>query len=378
MWKRFLESAFRGHLESVRDDLMTGVSYMVPFVTSGGLLLALAFGYAHFFGDGPVSVFEQTGSIGWFLAELGTAGLTLMVPVLGAYVAYSIAGRPGIAPGFILSYIIQQGEVLAAAGEAIGFTTASTQAGYLGALAVGLAVGYFVRRVRALDIPDTLKPMMPVMILPAGTVLVLFPFILFGIGVPAAIMNDWLQVWLTDIRGGQAILVGAILGGMMAFDMGGPVNKVAYVFAFDLVRAGIYEPMAAVMLAGMTPPIGMAVATFIAPAKYPEAMYENAKSGLVLGFSFITEGAIPYAAADPLRVIPALITGSSVAASLSMAVGLTMPAPHGGLFVVPLSNGPFAFLGILIIGSLVTAAVATVIKPGPFDDDTIEETPQSH
>jgi PTS system fructose-specific IIC component len=362
MSKRCLESAFREYLKSVRDNLMTGVSYMVPFVTSGGLLLALAFGYASIFGEGTVSVFEKTGSVGWFLAQVGNAGLTVMVPVLGAYVAYSIAGRPGIAPGFILSYIIQQGEVLAVAGEAVGFSTATTEAGYLGALAVGLAVGYFVRRVRTLDIPDTLRPMMPVMILPAGTVLVLFPLILFGIGVPGAIVNEWLRGWLSNIQGSQVILVGAILGGMMAFDMGGPVNKVAYVFAVDLARAGIYEPMAAVMVAGMTPPIGMAIGTFFAPDKYPDAMYENAKSGLVLGFSFITEGAIPYAAADPIRVIPALIAGSSVAASLSIAAELTMPAPHGGLFVVPLSNAPFLFLGIIFVGSLVTAAVVTLLK----------------
>ncbi|MBX0297018.1 PTS fructose transporter subunit IIC [Haloarcula nitratireducens] len=369
MSKELLEGALRKYLTSIREDLMTGVSYMVPFVTTGGLLLAMAFAYATFFGDGTVSVFETTGSIGWFLAQLGTAGLTLMVPVLGAYVAYSIADRPAIAPGFILSYIIQQGTVLEVAGEAIGFPTATAQAGYLGALAVGLLVGYVVSYIRSLAVPDALKPMMPVLILPAGTVLLLFPVVLFCIGVPGAIVNQWLQRSLIDIQGGQAVVVGMLLGAMMAFDMGGPVNKVAYLFAFDLLRAGIYEPMAAVMIAGMTPPIGMAIATVVAPHKYPDTMYENAKSGVILGLSFITEGAIPYAAADPLRVIPALVTGSSVAAGLSMVVGLTMRAPHGGLFVVPLSNAPAAFVGITLLGSLITAVTVTLIKPDPNCDE---------
>ncbi|GGN95792.1 MULTISPECIES: PTS fructose transporter subunit IIC [Haloarcula] len=376
MSKRYLEGALRNHLTSVRRDLMTGVSYMVPFVTTGGLLLAMAFAYATFFGGGTVSVFEATGSVGWFLAQLGTAGLTLMVPVLGAYVAYSIAGRPGIAPGFILSYIIQQGPVLEAAGEAVGFPTAMAEAGYLGALAVGLLVGYVVRRIRGLDVPDAIKPMMPVMITPAGTVIALFPVVLFCIGVPGAVVNQWLQGSLVDIQSGRAMIVGAILGGMMAFDMGGPVNKVAYLFAFDLLRVGIYEPMAAVMVAGMTPPIGMAIATVVAPHKYPDAMYENAKSGVILGASFITEGAIPYAAADPLRVIPGIVAGSSVAASLAMGVGLTMPAPHGGIFVVPLSNAPLTFLGIILLGSLVTAGTVTGLKPdsGCEDDEDASST----
>lgn len=346
---------------------MTGVSYMVPFVTAGGLVLAMAFAYAAFLGEGTTAVFDQTGSVGWFLAQLGQAGLTLMIPVLGAYVAYSIAGRPGIAPGFILSYIIQQGQVLAAAGEAIGFPTASTEAGYLGALAAGLLVGYVARYVRSLDVPEPLKPMMPVVILPVGTTLVLFPVVVFVVGVPGAIVTQWLRGSLMDLQGAGALLVGALLGAMMAFDMGGPVNKVAYVFAFDLFSVGVYEPMAAVMVAGMTPPIGMAAATVIAPHQYPDAMYENAKSGVVLGFSFITEGAIPYAAADPLRVIPALIAGSSVAGAVSMTLGLTMRAPHGGLFVVPLSNSPVVFLGVILLGSLVTAVTVTALKPASRD-----------
>jgi PTS system fructose-specific IIC component len=187
------------------------------------------------------------------------------------------------------------------------------------------------------------------------------------LGVPVAIANGALTGLLETMQGGQAVLVGMILCGMMAFDMGGPVNKVAYVFSTGLITEGIYAPMAAVMIGGMIPPIGLALSNFIAPHKYAAEMYENAKSGVVLGFSFITEGAIPYAAADPLRVIPAIVAGSAVGGATSMALGVTMPAPHGGIFVIPLSNQPFAFLGSILLGSLVTAVIATVIKPD-FED----------
>jgi len=154
---------------------------------------------------------------------------------------------------------------------------------------------------------------------------------------------------------------------MMAFDMGGPVNKVAYVFAVGLIGEGVTEPMAAVMIAGMIPPIGLAISNFIAPHKYAADMYENAKSGIVMGFSFITEGAIPYAAADPIRVIPSIMAGSAVGAAASMALGVTMPAPHGGIFVVPLSNSALLFLACILLGSFVTAAIATLLKPD-FED----------
>jgi PTS system fructose-specific IIC component len=357
-----VESALRAHITSVKEDLMTGVSFMIPFVTIGGIFLALAYAV----GD-TEAVFGNTGSAGWFLAQVGVAGLTIMVPILGGYIAYAIADRPGLAPGFLLAYILQQGAVVEQAATVIGLSGGQAGAGYLGAIVAGLLAGYVARWFKQRDVPEFLAPMMPVLIIPVATMAVLTPIMLFVLGVPVAIANGALTNFLQTMQGGQAIAVGLLLGGMMAFDMGGPVNKVAYVFATGLITEGIYAPMAAVMIGGMVPPIGLALSNFIAPHKYAAEMYENAKSGVVLGFSFITEGAIPYAAADPLRVIPAVVAGSAVGGATSMALGVTMPAPHGGIFVIPLSNQPFAFLGAILLGSLVTAAIATVLKPD-FED----------
>lgn len=352
------EDALRSHVTSVKEDLMTGVSFMIPFVTIGGIFLAAGFAV----GD-TVDVFENTGSLGWYLAQIGVAGLTLMVPVLGAYIAYAIADRPGLAPGFVLSWIIQQGAIVTEAGKVLGLDAGGATAGYLGALVAGLLAGYVARWFKQLDVPSSIKPMMPVLLIPVATTAVLAPVILFLVGAPVALANEALTAFLEGLQGGQALLIGAILGAMMAFDMGGPVNKVAYVFGVGLVSEGVTEPMAAVMIAGMIPPLGMALSNFIAPQKYAEEMYENAKNGVVLGFSFITEGAIPYAAADPLRVIPSVMAGSAVGAAASMALGVTMPAPHGGVFVILLSDSPLLFIACILLGTAVTAAVATLLKP---------------
>ncbi|EMA01353.1 fructose PTS transporter subunit IIC [Haloferax denitrificans] len=360
------EDAVRSYLTSVKEDLMTGVSFMIPFVTIGGIFLALGYAVASL-SNNVQDVFNSTGTAGWFLAQIGVAGLTLMVPVLGAYIAYAIADRPGLAPGFILSYIIQQGNVLQAAGDVIGLQGGSAGAGYLGAIVAGFLAGIVARWFKQRDVPEFIAPMMPVLLIPVATTAVLTPVMLFVLGVPISIANAGLTNFLSNMQGGgQAIVLGAILGAMMAADMGGPINKVAYVFSVGLISEGVTAPMAAVMIAGMVPPIGLALSNFIAPQKYAAEMYENAKSGVLLGFSFITEGAIPYAAADPARVIPSVVAGSAVAGAASMALGVNMPAPHGGIFVVPLSNQPFMFIACILLGSIVTAVIATAIKPN-FD-----------
>jgi PTS system fructose-specific IIC component len=371
--KQSAENAYRAYLTKVKEDLMTGVSYMIPFVTIGGIFLALGYAVAGVTGTGVQEVFGATGTLGWFLAQIGVAGLTIMVPILGAYIAYAIADRPGLAPGFLLSYVIQQGNVLQAAGDVIGLQGGAAGAGYLGALVAGLLAGYVARWIKGWSVPDYVTPMMPVLIVPVLTMAILSPLVIFVLGVPVAIANAALTGFLQSMQGGQAVLVGALLGGMMAFDMGGPVNKVAYVFATGLIAEGVTAPMAAVMIGGMIPPIGLAISNFVAPHLYAAEMYENAKSGIVLGFSFITEGAIPYASSDPVRVIPSIIAGSAVGGAMSMALNVTMPAPHGGIFVVPLSNKPLVFLGSIVIGSLVTAAIATVWKPD-FEDRVGAET----
>lgn len=352
------EQALRSYLMSVKEDLMTGVSFMIPFVTIGGIFLAIGFAI----GD-TEAVFEQTGTLGWYFAEIGVLGLTIMIPILGAYIAYAIADRPGLAPGFILSYVIQQEAIVEAAGLIVGFEADGAVAGFLGAIVAGLLAGYASQWMKQWDVPEYIAPMMPVLIIPVLVTLVLAPVVILGLGVPIAIANEALTSFLTQIEGGNALLVGAILGGMMAFDMGGPVNKVAYVFAVGLIGEGVYTPMAAVMIAGMIPPLGLALSNFIAPQKYTVEMYENGKAAVPLGLSFITEGAIPYAAADPLRVIPSCVAGSAVGAAVSLSLGVTMPAPHGGAFVVPLSNQPLAFIGCIALGTIITAIIATIIKP---------------
>jgi len=363
-------------LKATEADLMTGVSYMIPFVTVGGIFLALAFAI----GD-TEAVFQNTGTLGWFLAQIGSAGLTLMIPALGGYVAYAIADRPGIAPGFILTWLLQQGVVLQQAGSVIGVSTGADPrpAGYLGALIAGLAAGYVAKYIKELDIPTSLKPMMPILIIPIGTVAILAPILLIFVGAPVAVANASLTAWLQSIGTSQAVLLGSVIGLMMAFDMGGPVNKVAYFFGLALIEQGIYEPMAAVMIAGTIPPLGMAISNFVAPQKYPKEMYEQAKAAVVLAFSFITEGAIPYAAADPLRVIPSLMVGSAVGGAASMVLGLTMPAPHGGIFVYGLAGGMggwlisvAAFLGCILLGAVVTAVMVTFLKPDLTEEEREE------
>ncbi|ELZ26412.1 sugar phosphotransferase system IIC component [Halogeometricum pallidum JCM 14848] len=354
-------------MTKVKEDVMTGVSYMIPFVTIGGIFLALGYAVASFSGTGVQQVFDATGTPGWFLAQIGVAGLTIMVPILGAYIAYAIADRPGLAPGFLLSYIIQDGALLQAAGDVIGLQGGQAGAGYLGALVAGLIAGYVARWVKNWSVPGFVQPMMPVLIVPVVTMAILSPVMIFVLGVPVAIANGALTAALGGLQGGQSVVVGAVLGGMMAVDMGGPVNKVSYVFATGLIAEGITAPMAAVMIGGMVPPIGLAISNFIAPHKYAAEMYENAKSGIILGLSFITEGAIPYASADPIRVVPSAIVGSAVGGAIAMMMNVTMPAPHGGIFVVPLSNKPLMFLAALLIGSLATAVIATVVKPD-FDE----------
>jgi len=358
-----IQAVLRVHLENVRENLSTGVSLMVPFVTIGGIFLALGYAWATFFGVGIQRMSTATGSVSWFFSNMGQNGLAVMIPVLGGAIAYSIAGRPGIAPGFMLSQIIQDGSVLRVTAEVIGLEAASSGAGYLGALVVGLVTGHVTCWLKNQQMPSVLGTAKPFIIVPVGATLLLFPVVLFAIGVPVALARLELMQLLSGIHGGQALVVGTVLGSMMAFDMGGPVNKVAYVFSFELSLYGITEPMAAVMIAGMTPPIGMALANYYAPEKYSEELYDNARSSVLLGFAFVTEGAIPYAAEDPLRVIPGLMAGSAVAASASLLLEITMPAPHGGIFVIPLSNAPLLFLAVILFGSVITAVAVTALKP---------------
>jgi PTS system fructose-specific IIC component len=326
--------------------LMTGVSYMIPFVVAGGLLIAISFAV------GGINVFEDTnqGTFGWTLFQIGAkAGFTLMVPILAGFIAYSIADRPGIAPGMIG-----------------GMIASTIGAGFLGGIAAGFIAGYTVKFLSDhIPLPRTLAGLKPVLILPLLGTVIVGVLMYYVVGEPVAVALAAITAWLKGLQGSNAMFLGLLLGAMVAFDMGGPINKAAYAFATGLITSQVYAPMAAVMAAGMVPPLGLALAAVLFKNRFSLDEREAAGATAVLGISFITEGAIPYAAKDPLRVIPALVAGSAVAGAISMVFGCDLRVPHGGVFVLPIPNavthlGPY--LGAIVVGTLVTTTALFFLK----------------
>lgn len=328
----------------VYKHLMTGVSFMIPFVVAGGLLIALGFAI------GGIYVFNAPGTLGETLFSTGKAAFALMVPILGAYIAYSIADRPGIVPGMVG-----------------GFIASNNGSGFLGAMVAGFAAGYIVLAIKKyVRLPKSLQGLMPVLVIPLLSAAIMGILMVYVIGKPMALFNTTLAGWLTSLSGANAALLGIILGCMMAFDMGGPVNKAAYTFAAATVASGKPSAiMAAVMVAGMVPPLGIALSTVIAKNKYTLEEREAGKANWALGISFITEGAIPFAAADPLRVIPSLMAGSAVAGAISMIFGCTLIVPHGGIWVLAIPNvvtGLLPYIISLAAGTVVTALILSALK----------------
>ncbi|MBK1715121.1 PTS fructose transporter subunit IIC [Rubrivivax gelatinosus] len=330
----------------VYKHLMTGVSFMLPFVVAGGLLIAIAFAL------GGIYVYEDVhkGTLGWTLFQIGAKGaFTLMVPALAGYIAYSIADRPGIAPGMT-------GGVIAGA---IG-------AGFLGGIVAGFIAGYGALLLnRWIRLPRTLEGLKPVLILPLLATALTGLLMYYVVGAPAATLLAALTAWLQGMQGASAVVLGLLLGGMMAVDMGGPINKAAYVFGTTLIAANVTEPMAAVMCAGMTPPLALAVACKLLPSRFTPEEREAGNAAFVLGLAFVTEGAIPFAARDPLRVIPSLVAGSAVAGAICLAMGVQLKVPHGGVFVLPIPNAVThlgAFFVALLAGTAVSVAALALAK----------------
>ncbi|MYW61712.1 MULTISPECIES: PTS fructose transporter subunit IIABC [unclassified Streptomyces] len=358
----------------LRTWLMTGVSYMVPFVAAGGLLIALAFALGGYkIGDAP-SVAEhfawgEAASWAALMFQTGQAAFGFLVPVLAGFVAYGMADRPGLVPGFV--------------GGAIAVTI---DAGFLGGLVAGLLAGAVVAAIQRLTIPPVLRGIMPVVVIPLVSS-ALVGFLMFVVvGGPIASFQKAMTDWLGGLSGTNAVLLGVLLGLMMCFDLGGPVNKVAYAFAVGGLATptdGSLKVMAAVMAAGMVPPLGMALATTVRARLFGKAERENGKAAWVLGASFISEGAIPFAAADPLRVIPSAMAGGAVTGALSMVFGATLRAPHGGLFVVPLIGNALLYVVAIAAGTVVTAALVVLLKsrrtvePAPAASDTPAGEPVS-
>ncbi|MEU2227657.1 fructose-specific PTS transporter subunit EIIC [Streptomyces sp. NPDC018347] len=344
-----------GYGTKLRKWLMSGVSYMVPFVAAGGLLIALGFAIGGWQVNKAPSVMDhfvwtQTDSWGALLFQIGGVAFKFLVPVLAGYIAYGMADRPGLVPGFV--------------GGAIAL---DINAGFLGGLAAGLIAGGVVLAIQRVRIPPVMRGIMPVVVIPLISSAVVGFLMLVVIGKPIASAQKGLTDWLGGLTGTNAVLLGALLGLMMCFDLGGPVNKVAYTFA--TAGIAVTDPsdsamkiMAAVMAAGMVPPLAMALATTVRGRLFTPTERENGKAAWVLGASFISEGAIPFAAADPLRVIPSSMVGGALTGALSMLFGATLRAPHGGVFVVPLIGNPFLYLVAIAAGVCVTTALVVLLK----------------
>ncbi|MCB9413181.1 MAG: PTS fructose transporter subunit IIBC [Actinobacteria bacterium] len=358
-----------GHsgIAKVRGWLMTGVSYMIPFVAAGGILIAIAFMLSQIaWGEtGVVAVtevpldelianFSVVSLQDWaaMLFLIGAAAFGFLVPILSGFIAFGIADRPGIAPGIVG-----------------GFLAVEIGSGFLGGIVTGVIAGFAALWISRWKVPSAIRSIMPVVVTPLLATLITGALMIILLGRPLAAVSDGLTEWLNSMSDSSAILLGVILGLMMAFDMGGPVNKVAYSFAaagLATVGASTDAPqltiMAAVMAAGMVPPLGLALATTLRKRLFSEAEQENGKAAWLLGASFITEGAIPFAAADPIRVIPSLMAGSAVTGGLVMAFDNTLRAPHGGIWVLPLIGGPLTYLLAIAIGTVVTAGLVITLK----------------
>lgn len=344
--------------------VMTGISYMIPFVAAGGILVALGFVFEAItmpnLGDvNTKAILESAtlfnlGDVHWtlylgaVLQTIGGFGLSLMVPALAAYIAYGLAQRPGIAPGFIA-----------------GSVALAVNAGFLGGIVGGILAGLIAYALGTLKLPRWLGSMMPVVVTPLVTSLVAGLLMYLLLGAPLAWVMTTLQDWLTSMSGGSALVLGLILGAMMASDLGGPINKAAYLFATAGLSSGAtvnQEIMAAVIISGMVPPLAMALATTLRPKLFNENERENGKAAWLLGASFISEGAIPFASADPARVIPSTIVGGALAGAISMGAHVASPAPHGGIWIIGLAQNPLMFLVAVVAGTVVSALVYVVLK----------------
>ena len=323
--------------------LLTGVSYMLPIVVAGGLAIALSF----IFG---IEAFKEKGTLAAALMDIGGgAAFALMIPALAGYIAFSIADRPGLAPGLVGGMLASQ----------LG-------AGFLGGIIAGFLAGYIALYLRNhLNLPQHFEGLKPVLLIPLLATVAVGLLMIYVVGAPAKGIMGALTGFLQGLSGTNAVVLGLLLGGMMAIDMGGPINKAAYTFGVGLLASNTFQPMAAVMAGGMVPPLGIALATLLASNRFSADEQIAGKAAAVLGISFITEGAIPFAAKDPLRVIPACVAGAASTGALSMLFGCTLRAPHGGVFVLAIPNAVgnlLPYIGAILVGTVITALVLIVLK----------------
>lgn len=340
-------------ITEIKNHVMTGVSYMIPAVTVGGICIALALATGEAGDTGMVVTSEFWGNI----STIGGASIGFMCPVLAGYTAYSIAGRPGLLPGLALGQI---------ANTAVGTSGVST--GFLGALVLGLCAGYVAKWVKGWKVPKVLKAIMPILIIPLVTTVVIGLFYIYVLANPLGGAVSAMSSGLSNLSDGSTVLLGIAVGCMIAFDMGGPVNKVAFATSVALIAEGNTSMMGMCGVAICVPPIGMGLATFICKKKFTEEERETGKASAIMGCIGITEGAIPFAAADPVKVLPSIMTGSAVGAVIAGVCACTNAAPHGGLIVLPVVGNALMYTAAVAVGSLVVVAMIFLLKK-----DIVEE-----
>ncbi len=335
-------STMMDFLKSLRQHLLTGVSFAIPFIACGGILIAAAIAFAPMSVAGPD--FSNSPTLKLIL-DIGNASFALMLPVLAGYISYGIAGKPGLVPGFVG-----------------GFFAGEVKAGFLGALLAGLIAGYLVQWIKKLPAHKYLRPIMPILIIPIVSSLVVGVMMLKLIGIPIASVMTSAGGLLQSMNAGNAIFLAMILGAMIAVDMGGPINKTAFFFGAAMIREGNFQVMGACAAAICTPPLGMGLATVLRRKIWSEEEREAGTAALAMGMIGITEGAIPFAAADPLRVIPCIVLGSIVAAVTAMIGAVGDHAPHGGPIVLPVVDHKLAYVLAIVAGAVVTALAIIVVK----------------
>ncbi|KGQ24695.1 PTS system fructose-specific transporter subunits IIBC [Gallibacterium anatis CCM5995] len=338
------ESKEKGEKKGIYSHLMTGVSHMLPMVVAGGLIIALSFVFG-------IEAFKEEGTLAAALMKIGGgSAFALMIPILSGYIAYSIADRPGLTPGLVG-----------------GMLASSLGAGFIGGIISGFLAGYIAKAINDhVKLPQTMNALKPILIIPFLSTLFVGLIMIYIVGEPVAWVMNSMTEFLKGMQSGSAVILGIILGAMMCFDMGGPVNKAAYTFGVGLLASASYLPMAAVMAAGMVPALGMGIATFIARKKFNANELEGGKASFVLGLCFISEGAIPFAARDPMRVIPSCMIGGALTGALSMVFGVQLMAPHGGIFVLAIPGAiqpVLLYLVAIAAGSIVTGVLYAMIKP---------------
>lgn len=341
--------------DQIKASFMTGVSYMIPVIVAGGIIQALGKALGGYdIATNP----EMVGTFAYLINQIGVSAFVFATPVLCAGIAYTIGDRPAIAPAL-----------------AIGLLSNEINAGFIGGLLGGFLVGYLVKWIKTWKVPSWLNGMIPILVIPVLATLAVGCAFQFLLGEPIAWITNTIESFLNSLQGGSRFIFGAVLGGFWGVDFGGPITKIASSFATALNAQGNFASTAAKMAAGMTPPLGMALAVLFRKRKFTRGDIENAKAAVPLSFCYITEAAIPFALQDPIRVLCATIPGAALAGGLGMVFGTESPAVHGGVFVIPMMTNPLGFVGAWLIGSVATGLIySTIKKPLSIEETQIEET----